>query len=158
MYFFMLLFFFFLYFLISMLFCLCWIWFVHHVVGLDSVWPALFWNRRRQVVSIMCEKCLLYSFKKFQGDYKTLYINPSISTCSEGVLSILLGSTFQIQRFDSCFEFPRQRCLVFPGGGGEERHNSLRCKTQVLIVWLLFFFFSFFFSTFLDIDKDHVYK
>lgn len=33
---------------------------------------------RHQVVSIMCEKCLLYSFKKFQAEYKTLYINLSI--------------------------------------------------------------------------------
>lgn len=43
---------------------------------------------KSQVVSIMCEKCLLYSFKKFQAEYKTLYINLSISTCSEGVLSV----------------------------------------------------------------------
>lgn len=75
-----------------------WVWFVHLIVGLGQCLAYTFLILRRQVVSITCEKCLLYSFKKFQAEYKTLYINLSISTCSEGVLSVCW-----VQRSDSCF-------------------------------------------------------
>lgn len=56
--------------------------------GLGQCLAYTFQILRCPVVSIMCEKYLLYSFKKFQAEYKTLYINLSISTCSEGVLSV----------------------------------------------------------------------
>lgn len=56
--------------------------------GLGQCLADTFIILRRKVVSTMCEKCLLYSFKKFQAEYKTLYINLSISTCSEGVLFV----------------------------------------------------------------------
>lgn len=122
--------------------------------ALDSVWPTLFLILKRQVVSIMCEKCLLYSFKKFQAEYKTLYINLSISTCSEGVLSVcwVPDSDSEISLLFKC---PWRRLVVFPSGRHKERQNSLsRCKTQVLIVWHYFIIV----FPLLDIDKDHVYK
>lgn len=40
-----------------------------------------------RIVSFMCKKCLLYSFKTFELN-RQLYINLSISTCSEGVLFV----------------------------------------------------------------------
>lgn len=39
----------------------------------------------------MCEKCLLYSFKKFQAEYKTIY--KYLSTYSGGVLSVCWVAT-----------------------------------------------------------------
>lgn len=96
--------------------------FVHLAVGLSSTRPALILTLRCQVVSIMCEKCLLYSFKKFQAEYKTIYKSIYIYLFWRRAIC-LLGSTFWF----------RGLALV-DGSGDLKRHNNLsRCQTQFLI-------------------------
>lgn len=90
-----------------------------------------------QVVSIMCEKCLLYSFKKFQAEYKSIY--KYLSTYSGGVLSVCWvapSDSFSFCRrtleegFFFCFcQWKNHRC------------NSLsRCKSSDCTSLLLFCF------------------
>lgn len=68
-----------------------------------------------RVVSIMCEKCLLYSFKKFQAEYKSIY--KYLSTYSGGVLSVCWVAP--LDSFSFCLRTPEEGFLFLPAGGSE---------------------------------------
>lgn len=108
-------------------------WLFHSTENLDTF---LIFSRR--IVSFMCKKCLLYSFKKFELN-RQLYINLSISTCSEGVLFVA-GFPILTQRFDSALSAVKK--------AGRRQSGLHRCKTSLLMVW------HHFTSCFLPLDID----
>lgn len=67
-----------------------------------------------RVVSIMCE-CLLYSFKTFQAEYKTIY--KYLSTYSGGVLSVCWVAP--PDSFSFCLIIPTGEILFLPVGESE---------------------------------------
>lgn len=98
-----------------------------------------------QVVSIMCEKCLLYSFKKFQAEYKSIY--KYLSTYYGGVLSVCW-----VAPSDSfCLRTPEEGFFVF--ASGRIRDRTALADVKVLIVHPYYCFVSLF-----NIDEHLVYK
>lgn len=63
----------------------------------------------------MCEKCLLYSFKKFQAEYKSIY--EYLSTYSGGVLSVCWVAPSD--SFSFCLRTLMEAFCFLPAGESE---------------------------------------
>lgn len=98
-----------------------------------------------QVVSIMCEKCLLYSFKTFQAEYKSVY--KYLSTYYGGVLSVCWVAPSD--SFSFCLRTPEKGFFVFAGGRTRDRNSLNRCKSSDC---------TSLFVSLLNIDKHLVYE
>lgn len=87
-----------------------------------------------QVVSIMCEKCLLYSFKTFQAEYKSIY--KYLSTYYGGVLSVCWvappGS------FSFCLRTPEKGFFCFCQRENQRQNSLSRRKSSDCTSLLLF--------------------
>lgn len=83
----------------------------------------------------MCEKCLLYSFKKFQAEYKSMY--KYLSTYYGGVLSVCWVAPSD--SFSFCLRTPEKGFFVF--AGGKTRDRTALANVKVLIVHPYLFHF-----------------
>lgn len=89
-----------------------------------------------QVVSIMCEKCLLYSFMKFQSEYKSLY--KYLSTYYRGVLSVGWVAPSDYSSF--CLRTPEEGFFCFCQWENQRQNSLSRCKGSDCTSLLLFCF------------------
>lgn len=102
-----------------------------------------------QVVSIMCEKCLLYSFKKFQAEYKSLY--KYLSTYYGGVLSVCWVAPSD--SFSFCRRTLKKSFFCFVFASGRITNVTALADVKVLIVHPYYCFVSL-----LNIDEHLVYE
>lgn len=94
---------------------LLWVMVCSPFCGLGPCLTYTFLILGHRVVSIMCEKCLLYSFKKFQAEYKTIY--KYLSTYSGGVLSVCWVAPSD--SFSFGLRIPQGGILFLPVGESE---------------------------------------
>lgn len=77
----------------------------------------------------MCEKCLLYSFKKFQAEYKTIYKSIYLFR------RLCAGFHILIQRFDSCLSAHVEGFMFFSVG---DINRDRRALADVKLMFPLF--------------------
>lgn len=94
---------------------LLWVMVCSPFCGLGPCLTYTFLILGHRVVSIMCEKCLLYSFKKFPAEYKTIY--KYLSTYSGGVLSVCWVAPSD--SFSFGLRIPQGGILFLPVGESE---------------------------------------